>query len=120
VASPDGRFVLYIKRRDLVTGTLWKVPAGGGEETKILEGVHASAGFALVERGIYFRPAGSPDQPVVLQFLDFASGSIIPAAQLTMRGRMIAPGLSVSQDHRHVLYSVHELQMDLMLVENFR
>jgi len=119
-ASPDGRFVLYIKRRDLVTGTLWKVPAGGGEETKILEAVNALAGFALVERGIYFIPAGSPDQPSVLQFLDFASGSISPAAQLTMRGRMIAHGLSVSQDHRHVLYSVHELQMDLMLVENFR
>jgi len=119
-ASADGRSVFYIKRRDSVTGAIWKVPAGGGEETKILEAVYGNSNFAPVERGIYFILARNPDQPAVLQFFDFASGSISPAAQLTMRERMTGSGLSLSSDHRHVLYSVHELQTDLMLVENFR
>jgi len=118
-ASPDGRSVLFIKRGDSTTGVLWQVPAGGGEETKILEAVHAFT-FAPVEEGIYFIQGRSPDQPTVLQFFDLASGSIIPVAQLATRGRMTARGLSISPDRRPVLYSIHDLQMDLMLVENFR
>jgi len=39
--------------------SIWRVPAGGGEETKVLDSVHVGAQWTVGQRGIYF--FSSPD-----------------------------------------------------------
>jgi len=112
--SFDGKSVCYCRARGLTS--LWGMPVGGGEETKIVDS--ATETFTVVDQGIYFVPPRNPQGSSSIQFLSFATGRITPIAAVHGPTRS---GLSVSPDGRFLLYVSGEVQgSDLMLVENFR
>jgi len=104
--SADGETLYYAKEQGL-----WKVPVGGGNETKVAESVCGSC-LTPAKHGIYFLDrCGDKD---VARFLDYKSQAIKP---LPFLGR-ICPA-SVSPDERWVLHEEGTGGSDLMLVENF-
>jgi eukaryotic-like serine/threonine-protein kinase len=114
VESLDGKFVYYLKGTNDDNLTLWRVPAAGGEESRVLESVFHN-NFALAERGMYFVPSS---RPTSVQFLSFEAGTKTTVANLPHEAAWV---LSVSPDGRSLLFSAFEaLRADLMLAENFR
>jgi hypothetical protein len=112
--SLDGKFVYYMKGR---SGSLWKMPVSGGEESQVLPSVVGTA-FSLVNDGIYFMSKPGADRKPSIQFLSFATAKVKTVAPIS---RSPAEGLSVSPDGRSILFSqFDEAGSDLMLVENFR
>jgi len=119
--SPDGNVVYY--QKTMGDSDVWKVPAAGGEETR----VHGPVGmfcFVVVADGIYFIEPGPPGFPPSgprlnsLKFFSFAKGIAEKVFDIKYRPMI---GLSVSPDGRHVLFSqIDPFVCDLMLVENFR
>jgi hypothetical protein len=109
---------LYYAKTAAAPTSLWRGPAGGGEETQVLDSLNSAGQFAVVERGIYFVAPPEANGTYYLSFLDFASGDTRRIAALAGRPRW---GLSVSPDGGHILYTQqYEIGADLMLVENFR
>ena len=112
--SPSGKSIYYIKGD--MSGSLWKMPLSGGEETQVLPSVNMR-GFALVKEGIYFIPERKPDGKSSIEFLNLETGQIkavIPVLRPL-------EGLSLSPDGQSLLFTQgDELGSDLMLVENFR
>ena len=112
--SPDGAYVYFNDRFDRLSD-LWRVPASGGAETRVLEGV-LRGNFFVLNQGIYYidqTPGASR-----LQFFDFATRSVSTIA--TGLGDL-SYGLTASFDGRTILYTrVDSTIDDLMLVENFR
>jgi Tol biopolymer transport system component/DNA-binding winged helix-turn-helix (wHTH) protein len=118
--SNDGQFVYYSKGQK-VDG-LWRVAVNGGGEVQVLD--FPKAGFwgywALVKTGIYFVNTNAVPQPA-LQFLSFASRSVVPVATLDRKPVPYEPGIAVSPDGRWILYTQEDHRSsDIMLVENFR
>ena len=123
--SQDGAFVYFTDRFDRPS-TLWRVPASGGAETRVLDGVLRS-NFAVLDGGIYYidqlpdNAGGGPnDRPSVetrLQYFDFATSTSKTVA------RNLGPvglGLTASSDGRTILFTRLDASIDdLMLVENF-
>jgi Tol biopolymer transport system component len=111
VESADGKELYYV-RGPADVSELWRMPAGGGSASKVLDSVSGRL-FSVTPRGIYFA-SGSP--VMELRYLSFATGSV----------RSIAPidGIAhadVSQDERWALYpKVEPTTSNIMLVENFR
>jgi eukaryotic-like serine/threonine-protein kinase len=113
--SVDGQSIYYTKGS--FSGSLWKMPVSGGEESQVLPFV-ANRAFSLISDGIYFIPASGADGRSSLQFLSFATGKVKTVAPISGSS---GEGLSVSPDGRSILFSqFDEAGSDLMLVENFR
>jgi hypothetical protein len=113
--SRDGKFIYHTKHRDM--SSLYQAPAGGGEETKVLEAV-TFLDFAAAEGGIYFIPAADESGRSSIYFLELATGKTTPVARID---KPVSVGLTVSPDGCSILYSQIDQQgSDLMLVENFR
>src|SRR5262249_5626747 len=111
--SPDGRWVYYTRDASLDT-SLWRMPVGGGEESRVLDSVSAF-NYAVVEDGVYFIAPSA--QGLAVQFLSFATNT--PRA-LAHVGRC-SVGFTVSPDRKWVLYTQTSPEgSDLSLVENFR
>jgi len=118
--SPDGKFLYYAKGRGL--SGIWRVPTTGGEETLVLDLQHAGywRQWSVVEQGIYFITADTPNRPLI-QFFSFATGkaSTVFALEKPLPG--LGSGLSVSPDGRRLIWTqVDQPSTDLMLMENFR
>jgi Tol biopolymer transport system component len=112
--SPDGKSIYYMKGG--WSGSVWKMPLGGGEESQVLPSVIFRA-FCLVNEGIYFIPESGADGKSSIQFLSFATAKVKTVAPMSAPP---AAGLSVSPDGRSLLFSqIDEAGRDLMLVENF-
>jgi Tol biopolymer transport system component/DNA-binding winged helix-turn-helix (wHTH) protein len=106
--SPDGKTLYYVKAAG--KGSLWKMPAGGGTEEKLVDSIYR-LNYAVTETGVYVTRDGFID------YLNFATGEI--------RSVIKAPrpdlGLTISPDGRYLLFvQVDSVGDDLMLVENFR
>ncbi len=117
--SPDGKWIYFSKMIEGRGIAIWKVAAGGGEESEVHPGpLSYFADFLLLEEGIYLTKAHS------LDFFDFASGksrSMIQDKNFFQVGSTILLGLTISPDHRYILFTKWEPPTgDLMLVENFR
>ncbi|MCC6391518.1 MAG: PD40 domain-containing protein [Bryobacterales bacterium] len=114
--SPDGKTLYYSK--DNVPESIWKVPVGGGEETRILDAVKPFS-FTVTGRGIYFvKPPDDATGGLSIQLMDFPTGAsrLIKAIDKLNYG-----GVAVSPDYRTILYTQFERRGgDLMLVENFQ
>jgi Tol biopolymer transport system component len=111
--SPDGRSIYYSKEQGRTS--LWRVPAGGGEEQQVLESVRWLS-FAMVRDGIFFVP-GDASGPRSIRFFSFRTGAITVVVPIEGTANM---GLSISPDGRYLLYSQTDQQSsELMLVENF-
>lgn len=119
--SRDRKVVYY--QKILGDSDVWKVPVAGGEETRVL-GPAAGFQFAVMADGIYFTEPFSPGysgwlKGNTLKWFSFAKGTSEKVFDITWTQGI--PGLSVSPDGRHVLFSRGEGYFcDLMLVENFR
>src|SRR5205085_11957887 len=101
----------YYRKRDDTAGALWKVPAGGGEETRVADTADVQT-FAVTRGGIYFVTGRE------LRYLSLATGK---SKSILTIGKPMSNGLSVSPDERWLLYSqLDQTGSDLMLVENFR
>ncbi len=110
--SPDGKFLYYTKH--IVNTSLWRAPLGGGQATKVLEGLSVCLNLAIVDKGIYFVPEDSSS----IQFLDLQTNQIRRIGTLE---RSRANGLALSPDGRWILYAqVDQAGAELRLVENFR
>jgi hypothetical protein len=120
--SPDGKAVYYLvpDPPDVYSPDLWKVPAAGGEETRVLGPIGGLA-FAFAAKGIYFIQIGTRvgvgSTGNSLKFFSFANGTSEKVADIKLNPQV---GLSVSPDGRYVLFSqIDPFVCDLMLVENF-
>ncbi len=117
--SPDGRWIYFSKMIEGRGIAIWKVAAGGGQESEVHPGPLSYFGdFIVLEEGIYLTKRDS------LDFFDFASGkskSMIENKDFFRQGVAILLGLTISPDHRWILFTGWEPPTgDLMLVENFR
>ena len=113
--SPDGKYIYYVKGN--WSGSLCKMPVGGGKESQVLPSVSWNA-FSLVNEGIYFISEPGADGKSSIQFVSFPTGKVKTVAPMTSRA---SEGLSVSPDGRFLLFSQVDAEgSDLMLVENFR
>jgi serine/threonine protein kinase/Tol biopolymer transport system component len=110
--STDGQTLFFTKAQG---GSLWRMPAGGGPETKVLDRVNgrnfvpASDGiyFMTVEGGVYW-----------LRFLEFATGRVRPIGSLPRSSSNI---ISLSADGHWLAYvQLDQAGSDIVLVENFR
>jgi hypothetical protein len=113
--SPDGRHVYYAKEN--VPG-MWRVPAEGGEELKILDQVRQGS-WAVWERGIYFVNPDERPFPSI-EFYDFATERTTRIATIEKELFWSGPNLASTADGRWILY-VHtdQTESDIMLIENF-
>jgi eukaryotic-like serine/threonine-protein kinase len=120
--SPDGRWLYYSKilNNQLDQLAIWRIPLEGGPESQVHDGpLSYNYNFVVVEEGLYFTKRDDS-----LEFFDFTTGISKTLAKLEgvgPKGGMRSYGLTISPDHRWILYSkVEKPYTDLMLVENFR
>jgi Tol biopolymer transport system component len=109
--SYDRQWVFY--SREDGDSPLYRVPAEGGAETRVLPRVY-EFGFCVTPSGVLF--AGG-ENSAGLEFLNFQTGKV---SAFFRPDRQMTVGLSLSPDRRHLLYPQRESSgSDLMLVENF-
>ena len=115
--SPDGSQFYFVRSPNY---SVWRMPVEGGSEEDaelVLESTHEGS-YEVVEDGVYFIPASTPEDGFTLQFLRFATGTVEPIHDFE---RQPAGHFSVAPDGRSILFAQLEpMEADLMLVENFR
>ena len=117
--SADGKSLYYTVPDHWNTGeratggTVWKILIGGGEAEPVLQSV-SWADWDITVEGIYY-----VDQERSANFLSFDDGTVTHVANLAYP-RFGAPAFSVSADGRWVLSAQVEVELDIMLGENFR
>ena len=117
--SPDGKAVYFLKGWPSRC-SVWKVPAGGGEETRVLDSVHCMGGWKhnIWEQGIYFFTPPDGQGHSDIRLYEFATGK---TKKITSIEQRIDFAIAVTPDGQTILYTqVDEVGSDLMLVENFR
>jgi dipeptidyl aminopeptidase/acylaminoacyl peptidase len=115
--SADGKWVYYYASTK--TPGIWKVSLETGEEAHVLDLQGDPRGWTLTDRGIYFLGPDAARDPIV-QFFDFAAGTVKPVARLEKNAFNSVGGLAASPDGQWLLYTVDSRLSDVMLVENFR
>lgn len=113
--STDGRFIYYAKEN--VPG-LWRMPAEGGDEVKVLDQVRQGA-WAVWEQGVYFlNPEARPH--LSIEFYSFATERTSRVITFEKEMFWSGPGLTATADGRWILYAQNDqTESDIMLVENF-
>ena len=107
-------------------GSVWRIPQGGAQAVKVVEGV-VLGNFDVVEKGLYYidRVSGEtgsftdrPDGETRLRYFEFATSRSTTVA--TNLGA-IGLGLSATRDGRTVFFARVDSSTDeLILVDNFR
>lgn len=117
--SHDGKTLYYAKRIQFPGWRkykgLWRVPAGGGQETLVLKELEAGMEvfWDLTSEGVYFYN----DNRNTIDFFDFATHRITQIAKPEKPGWPFA----VSPDGRWILYPQTDVDTShIMLVEDFR
>ena len=119
VESPDRQNVYYLNEEET---SLWKIPVGGAEETRVLEPVLKRA-FVAVADGIYYiTPAPNSHRSALIRFYSTTNKTTRTVATISTHEFYAGDsGLAVSPDEKWILYSqLDQLNSDLMLIENFR
>jgi len=114
--SPDGKF-LYFTKGYPDQCSVWRMPAGGGEETGVIDSTTRDTPYAVAKQGIYFFKNGDKKDQVDVCFLPLPTGKTRKI--LTIERASVAD-MAVSPDGRTILYTqADQTGSDLMLVENF-
>jgi eukaryotic-like serine/threonine-protein kinase len=116
--SWDGRTLYFLP--SFGQPTLWRMPSGGGEPTRVLEERLTGAfSWAPSPGGVYFGVRPRPDA-FAIRFLDQGSGKVTEVLSQKETEYNLW-GLTVSPDERTLVYqALRASQFELMLVENFR
>jgi Tol biopolymer transport system component len=115
--SPDGKLIYYSKGYPNNV-SVWRVPAAGGQEVKVLDSVHTAGQWTVGQRGIYFFTKPDKQGHSEISIHEFATSKV---RKLLTIGRPVVFAIAVSPDGQTILYTqVDEAGSDLMLVENFR
>jgi dipeptidyl aminopeptidase/acylaminoacyl peptidase len=115
--SPDGKSLLYMSVPKY-RSPLLAVPLTGGPPHQVLACVDGTA-FAVAAEKVYYVACGSGDAAV--HVLNWATGDDRLLGTLEQYNLWIPASFSVSPDGTAVLYQrTVKLDMDLMLIENFR
>jgi Tol biopolymer transport system component/predicted Ser/Thr protein kinase len=117
--SRDGKFIYYLKGDPWpISCSVWRMPVGAGEETKVLDSVHCEGQWAVGRQGIYFFAKTDAARHSDLSVYEFATGK---TRKILTIERPLTYWMAVSPDDRTILYTqLDEAGSDLMLVENFR
>jgi Tol biopolymer transport system component len=119
VESPDGTNVYF--GRQGPPGTVWKVPAGGGEETQVGDFTvngRRYLNFAVGAQGIYYVSSSDPAHWFELWLYRSTTGK---SERIRRIDTMFWQGLSVAPDDRWLLFVAgQDDHGDLQMVENFR
>jgi Tol biopolymer transport system component/DNA-binding winged helix-turn-helix (wHTH) protein len=118
IVSRDGRHIFYAKQ--VPTEGIWRVPAEGGEEIKIVERGRELS-FDVADTGIFIMDTSAKPQATIEMF-NFASRQLVPVAWLPAGVRLsISPYLAVTPDGRSMLYIRYDLCMsDIEMLPGFR
>ncbi|MGH9627419.1 MAG: TolB family protein, partial [Bryobacteraceae bacterium] len=115
-ASPDGRFIYFIKV--LPETALWRIPSQGGKDELVLKNVANGWSFSLRRNGIYFAGKADAGEFAPIRFLSFETGKIRTIFTLE---RTVGYGLDVSPDEKVLLYTqLDQAGSDLMVIDDFR
>jgi dipeptidyl aminopeptidase/acylaminoacyl peptidase len=116
--SFDGKIVYYA---NVQSPGIWKVPVGGGEETRVID--RGGQGiWSLTSRGIYYFDISKSAGPT-LKFYDFETNEMTTFRKFLKDTRVRTDSISVtvSPDGRWILYpQLDQAGSNLMLVENYR
>jgi Tol biopolymer transport system component/DNA-binding winged helix-turn-helix (wHTH) protein len=121
IESADG-FVYYA--RTFNTDEIWKIPAGGGEETLVMKGTGLSdyANWTLSPGGIHFIRTGRADLPDptlgdAIFFYEFATRKSFPV--IFLEKIILHP--AVAPDGKFIIFSqIDQWDQTIMLVNHFR
>jgi hypothetical protein len=122
--SPDG-FLYYSKIETYDVQTpgqvgLWRMPVGGGEETRVLNQPINEFYWTVAQSGVYFVDTDTKHSPLLKRF-DPANGRTTTIATLQNQPYCCNPAVAVSSDGRSILYDQEDsVSHDIMVVENFR
>jgi hypothetical protein len=95
------------------------MPAGGGEETRVLDSVYCDGFWEVGEQGIYYFAKPDEKGRSEIRLHEFASGKTRKILTFDLRAAYAT--LAPSPDGLTILYSqFDQAGSDLMLVENFR
>ena len=114
--SADGRTLYVAKFIARDNWALRKMPAGGGEETQVLDGLPSWWFHDVTAGGIYYLTSDQPGGQIRVR--RFADGSDTPLLTLEKRSGF---GLAACPDDTCVLYTTYDVDTsELMYVEGFR
>ena len=109
--SPNGKFLYYTKAIEATS--VWKIPSGGGQAAKILDGLSWYPNLAIADTGVYFVPL---QKRTSIQFLSFATKQIRSVLNFEKR----LGSLALSPDGRWIVFDqIDQEGTELMLVEDF-
>ena len=114
--SPDGASLYYWR-----TSAVWKMPIGGGEETRVADHVTSFGNWAQWEQGLCFMDEAAKEGPTV-SCVGF-SGHQLKRPAILEKGPTApgAPGFDVSHDGQWIIFRrVDSIDNDIMLLGNFR
>lgn len=118
--SADGQYLYYLKGR-AIPG-IWRVPTDGGEELAMSSRDQAGLWryWRVAGGGIYYATAAPPLGPR-LELMDLATGHVREIGRMLQAPDVTIPGLAVSPDGRHLLYSQYDQSgSNIMMLEGFQ
>lgn len=121
--SPDGKYVYYTRHvpTNINVATagqspLYRIPAAGGEETKVMDAV-IDREWAPTRDGVWYIFPTAPTRSE-LRYFDFSTNKSTVAAVISKR---VYTGLALSPDGRYLLYNqVDHSGSEILLVEDFQ
>ena len=118
--SPDGKFLFYVKGREIPG--IWRVPVAGGDEIPLSDRDHVGYWrcWRVARGGVYFATAAPPGEPR-LEFLNLATGAVEKIATLARPPDATIPGLAVSPDGHALLVAQYDQNgSNIIMVERAR
>jgi Tol biopolymer transport system component/predicted Ser/Thr protein kinase len=115
--SLDGKFLYFMNGDNFPEQcSIWRIPTGGGKETRVLDSTACLGSYAIWKRGICFLTPLDRHGQSDLSLYDFTTGKIRKILEVQQ-----LRDLEISPDGQTILYTQRDQSgSDLMLVENFR